>query len=152
VLFDAARSFNKWIEPVSVTTGRPTPSTAASEGDRPGDDFERRASWRDILTPHGWVCVGRSGKEEYWRRPGKSEGSSATVNYADSGLLYVFSTNAAPFEDGKAYSKFAAYTCLNHGGDYTASSRALRALGYGGHGRKDGAVSGSASGARVYRL
>ena len=47
-------------------------------------------------------------------------------------LLYVFSSNAAPFEPEKGYSKFAVYALLNHGGDFTAAARALAAEGYGG--------------------
>lgn len=76
--------------------------------------------------------VGQRGEITLWKRPGKRErGISATTNYAGSGLLYVFSTNAAPFEAERAYSKFAAYTLLNHGGEFVAAARALAAQGYG---------------------
>jgi hypothetical protein len=105
--------------------------TVQADGQRPGDDFERRASWAEILQPHGWVMVGRRGEVEDWRRPGKGSGVSATVNYAASGLLYVFSTNADPFEDGRGYSKFTAFALLNHGSDYAKAARALQADGYG---------------------
>jgi putative DNA primase/helicase len=105
--------------------------TVQANGQRPGDDFERRASWAEILEPHGWVMVGRRGEVEDWRRPGKDSGVSATVNYAASGLLYVFSTNADPFEDGRGYSKFTAFALLNHGGDYGKAAKALQQAGYG---------------------
>jgi putative DNA primase/helicase len=53
------------------------------------------------------------------------------VNYAEIGKLYVFSSNAAPFVDGRSYDKFGAYALLNHGGDVLKAAAALRAEGYG---------------------
>jgi hypothetical protein len=99
---------------------------------RPGDIFNQRASWEDILIPHGWEPVRVVGEETYWRRPGKrGPGHSATTNYRGLGYLYVFSV-ATVFEPEKAYSKFAAYTILKHGGDFSAAARTLAAQGYGG--------------------
>lgn len=43
-----------------------------------------------------------------------------------SDLLYVFSTSTI-FEAGRAYSKFAAYAILEHGGEFRAAARALAA-------------------------
>jgi hypothetical protein len=61
-----------------------------------------------------------------WQRPGKAgrEGS-ATFNFGGSGLFYVFSTNAAPFESGTSYRPFAVYAILEHGGDFTEAAREL---------------------------
>ena len=58
----------------------------------------------------------------------KSAGCSATLK---DGVFYVFSTNAAPFEDRRAYSPFAVYSLLEHGGDFAAAAGALRARGFG---------------------
>lgn len=98
-------------------------SPAAVTGDRPGDDFNRRASWEQILEPHGWRCMRGLGSVGYWSRPGKSCGTSATTNYADTGLLYVFSSNAEPFEGCRAYTKFGAFTLLEHHGDFAEAAR-----------------------------
>ena len=38
-------------------------------------------------------------------------------------VLYVFSSNAAPFEPNQAYSPFAVYTLLEHGGDWERAAR-----------------------------
>ena len=96
----------------------------------PGDDFATRTDWSEILPP-GWRRSGRVGDVEYWTRPGKRAGVSATVNYSGKENLYIFSTNASPFEPEKSYSKFAAYTLLKHNGDFTAAARALVAAGFG---------------------
>lgn len=101
-------------------------------GMRPGDDYDARTSWDDILTPLGWTRVCRMGSGHGWRRPGKSLGLSATTGQAADGVdrLYVFTTSTE-FEAERPYTKFAAYTLLEHGGDYGAAAKALRSAGFG---------------------
>lgn len=70
----------------------------------------------------------RPGEHEHWCRPGKVSGTSATLK---NGVFYVFTSNAAPFEPGEAYSPFAVYTLLRHAGDYSAAATALAQQGYG---------------------
>jgi putative DNA primase/helicase len=138
ILLEEAGRFDRWAEPQPAPARQPV-RTVDHDGRRPGDDFERRASWADILVPHGWVMVGRRGDTEDWRRPGKEGGgTSGTVNYADSGLLYVFSTNADPLEEGRGYNKFHADAVLNHGGDFSKAAKALQAEGYGRQGLSAG--------------
>ena len=122
-LLEAAGSLNEHLpEPVHA----PTPYDAA-DGRRPGDDFNARGDVRELLRKHGWTLA-KPGANEYWRRPGKGDGWSATLK---DGVFYVFSSNAAPFEPGKAYGPFGVYALLEHGGDFAAAARALRAEGYG---------------------
>jgi hypothetical protein len=104
-------------------------SWAAGQKRRPGDLYNARTCWADLLGVHGWVWVKRVGEEDYWRRPGKSEGISATTNYGGSDLLYVFSTSTC-FPTERGIDKFGAYALLEHGGDLVAATRALVALGY----------------------
>lgn len=103
---------------------------ATHDGDlKPGDDYEARTDWADILT--GWKLLGTRGHTRYWRRPGKDTGISATTGHADDrDRLYVFSTSTE-FEAEKPYTKFGAYALLNHRGDHSAAARALHAAGYG---------------------
>ncbi len=92
---------------------------------RPGDLFNQRTAWEKILIPHGWVLVRMINGQGQWRRPGKkSPGISATTNYAGNDLLYVFSTSTL-FEPERGYTKFTAYTILEHDGDFSAAARAL---------------------------
>jgi Bifunctional DNA primase/polymerase, N-terminal len=96
---------------------------------RPGDRYNQEASWEEVLAPHGWKLLYTRDDEGYWQRPGKNgPGISATTNYQGSDLLYVFSTSTC-FEAGRSYSKFAAYTVLEHSGDFSAAARALAARG-----------------------
>jgi putative DNA primase/helicase len=115
-------------EPPPAQHGAPSTPT----GQRPGDDYNQRASWDDILTPRGWAKVRRCGRGWMWRRPGKNHGVSATTGQSADGAdrLYVFSSSTE-FETEKPYSKFAAHTLLEHGGDYAKAAKALSTAGYG---------------------
>lgn len=92
--------------------------------DRPGSRFNANAEWADIMEGAGWTLVRAEGDCMYWCRPGKTEGISATTNHAGSDLLYVFSSSTE-FEADTGYSKFAAYTVLEHDGDFAEAARAL---------------------------
>lgn len=118
-----------WALNEQLPDPEPEPIHGALPGSlRPGDDFAQRGDVRALLQRHGWTLA-REGANEYWRRPGRTSGWSATLR---DGVLYVFSSNAAPFEPDRAYSPFTVYALLEHGGDFTAAAAALRAEGYGG--------------------
>jgi hypothetical protein len=121
ILIEAACALNEALPPVERRRALP-----AGSG-RPGDDFNERGDVRAVLERNGWDLV-RGGENEYWRRPGKDQGWSATLR---AGVFYVFSSNAAPFEPDKAYAPFTVYTLLEHAGDFAAAAAALRADGYG---------------------
>lgn len=128
VLWTCARSLTREAKALPRQTGADM---------RPGDDFDRRGpDWAEILEPHGWRCVhGSPGGERRWRRPGKDRGWSATSGHCrgkdNAELLRVFSSNAAPFEDGMAYGKFRAWAALHHGGNLSAAADELARQGYG---------------------
>jgi hypothetical protein len=122
IILRAARSLDEGAR-------QPAPSgdTSTVVGGRPGDDFNERGDVRDVLLRHGWTLA-RPGENEYWRRPGKSLGSSATLK---DRVFYVFSSNAPPFEPETAYSPFRVCALLEHEGDYAAAASSLRARGFG---------------------
>jgi DNA-binding transcriptional ArsR family regulator len=97
----------------------------------PGDDYNAKVTWEQILEPLGWkkVYTNKAGVTS-WRRPGKSEGISATTNHAGNDKFYVFSSSTQ-FEAERSYSKFAVFTIVEHQGNFTASAKALREQGYG---------------------
>ncbi len=127
ILFSVARSFDQTTSGLVFSAGDRHARTALMQGERPGDRYNRRASWAEVLEPYGWKRLSARGGESYWQRPGKQgSGVSATTNYQGSDLLYVFSTSTV-FEAGRAYSKFAVYAILEHRGDFQAAARALAA-------------------------
>ncbi|WP_322753296.1 bifunctional DNA primase/polymerase [Frankia sp. Cas3] len=126
---DICRTADRMPRPEPVRPSRePLP---LPNGDlRPGDDYNLRADWAEILEPHGWTLVYHR-DTRYWRRPGKDRGVSATTGHSPTGdRLYVFSTSTE-FQAETPYTKFGAYTLLHHGGDYGHAAKALADLGYG---------------------
>ncbi len=127
LLLGCARQFNEVLKPKQTISGK-----VKGSNNRPGDDYNSKTSWEQILLSAGWSVVREVGCSIQWRRPGKTDGGiSATTNFQNSDLLYVFSSNASPFESECAYSKFAAYTILNHSGNFTDAAKSLAEQGYG---------------------
>lgn len=133
-----AADLNEYVRPAAreVVGDRAVDAT----GDRPGDHFNTRVSWGDVLTPYGWRVFRTSGPVTYWTRPGKPSGVSASTGHcrgpSGNDLFYCFSSSAAPFEPEVSYSRFAVYTLLAHHGDYQSATRALGRAGYGAPSRK----------------
>lgn len=106
------------------------------------DDFKQRATWHEVLCPHGWT----SPDGDHWTRPGKSQGLSARVGKAADGtsILAVWSSNAGPLSprigsDKRELNKFEVYKLLNHFGDASAAAKDTYSRGYGS--RHDKATS-----------
>lgn len=97
-------------------------------GGRPGDDFNNRTQWADVLP--GWTWVYKRGDKWHLRRPGKTSGTSATLSLTTD-RLYPFTDAAAPLQPWTHYSKFEVFTLTEHHGDFSAASRALRSQGFG---------------------
>lgn len=111
------------------------PLADSREQEGPGREFNRRATWAEILEPHGYKHIrDRNDGAQEWLRPGGDKDLSCTTGFCRSvnqdDKLYAFSTNMPPFEAGESYSKFAAFCLLNHDGDYSAAAAALAAEGF----------------------
>lgn len=125
-----ARSFSEMPElPEPV---RPAVPLERRPGElTPGDDYNQRTDWADLLEPAGWKHVATRGGVRHWRRPGKNSGISATTGYGDGyDLLYVFSSSTT-FQSERSYDKLGAYAVLHHGGSIPTAASALRKQGYG---------------------
>jgi hypothetical protein len=139
-ILSIAKSFNSYVAPEMIRNA-PKQGAAAPDNDSPGSTWNRIGDWAEILEPHGWRPVGTRGDTILWCRPGKSSGISATTGHCrtpgSGDLLFVFSSNAAPFEAHTAYSKFAALALLSHGGDFSAAAKDLKERGIGGSNSAD---------------
>jgi hypothetical protein len=133
-LLEAARSFDERVKEQKQSEPMPN-SNKDNQGDNKhaelADDYNKRGpSWNKILEPHDWVHDSTRDGKERWRRPGKSQGVSATIGYYGDNI-YIFSTNADPFKENSIYNKFEAYALLNHKGNFEAATLALTREGYG---------------------
>jgi putative DNA primase/helicase len=125
-----ARSFDQM--PAKVPAAAKASARTASEGweVRPGDDFNARTTWAELLDPAGWTHLHDGGDIGYWRRPGKDVGLSATTNALGTDRLKVFSTSTE-FDSDRTYDRFGAYALLHHAGDLKAATKTLSRDGYG---------------------
>ena len=122
IILDCARALNQ-------ADSRTVEQAHQRSNKRPGDQYneERSTEALDLLIAHGWCVVLQRGDTIYLRRPGKTDGVSATYGHVAPHILYVFSSNASPFDPNRAYTPFAIFTLLQHGGDYSAAARAVKA-------------------------
>lgn len=119
-LFSCARTFHR------IPNNRP--DLRNGDDKRPGDYFNEHHADEvlSLLEQAGWQSVHCRGDGSlYLRRPGKDRGVSATFGYVAPNCLYVFSSNASPFEPGNTYSPFAIYATLQHGGDFKQAAKSL---------------------------
>lgn len=96
---------------------------------RPGDDYEVRADWDEILRGTFRPLVTR-GSTTYWGWADGVGGVKATTGRDEHDRLFVFATGS-PFLAEVPYTKFGAYALLEHRGDHRAAARALAHAGYG---------------------
>lgn len=133
-LYALASLLDRTPEPAQQPTSTSSGLLAGTiTGTRPGDDYNARATWEELLEPRGWRKVRPMGRGWYWAKPGKKgPGGSATTGQSGDGAdrLFVFSTSTE-FDPERPYSKFAAYALLEHAGDHSAAAKALAAAGYG---------------------
>ncbi|MFJ3826208.1 bifunctional DNA primase/polymerase [Streptomyces nodosus] len=97
---------------------------------RPGEDYETRADWSDILRGV-FRPVTTRGHTTYWGWADGVGGLKATTGRdPEKDRLWVFATGSE-FTADVPYSKFGAYTLLEHGGNFKAAAAELRRQGYG---------------------
>jgi hypothetical protein len=132
-VMDAIRSVCRMVCKLPTPeTAKTAPRPAAPRPDgslRPGDDYEARASWDEILRGTFRPLVTR-GRTTYWGWADGVGGVKATTGRDEHDRLYVFATGSE-FTPEVPYSKFGAYAQLQHAGDHKAAARALAHAGYG---------------------
>ena len=131
----------RWLTDLIVTKAPPPPRqrttaeitlAARRSSESVANQFCATTSWADILTPHGWTHTGNDPDADgaVWLHPTATTTCSATVRH---GCLFVYSTSTQ-FEptatgDTHGYTKFRAYSVLNHGGEESQHmSEAAQAL------------------------
>ena len=130
LLISAAKSLNVYYDkPQRSNRGNVGGSSNASVGDEYNQSSQAVSDTIRLLRSAGWT----SSNDIHWVRPNKKKGSgiSATLGKVAEGMLYIFSSNASPFEDGQGYYPFAVKALLDHNGDYRGCVRDLVSQGFG---------------------
>ncbi|MGA6159619.1 bifunctional DNA primase/polymerase [Stenotrophomonas sp. NPDC087984] len=131
---DAIRDVCRMVDQMPVpeapkTAPRPAPPMPDG-GLRPGDDFNARGDWAEILRGIFQPVITR-GHTTYWGWADGARGVKATTGRdPNNDRLWVFTTSS-DFEADTPYSKFGAYAHLHHNGDFKSAAADLRSKHYG---------------------
>lgn len=128
LLFISAEQFN--FEEEEIDAFPPQIQHKENVGTRPGDLYNAAGNISSVLIKHGWRYIYNRAETQYWCRPGKEFGISATFNYKGCNKFYVFSSNAYPFAPGHTYSPFAVYTLLEWQGNWKIAAADLANRGF----------------------
>jgi hypothetical protein len=123
LLMTAARSCNEYFQEPEKK------KQSEYSKNNPWDDFNERGDIYPLLEKHGWKYKRSNGNNDYFCRPGKEQGISASY-HKDKRLFYVF-TSSTEFESAKAYANTAVLATLEYGGDFTLTAKHLANQGYG---------------------
>jgi len=100
-----------------------------TDSTRPGDQFNRDHGHDEVialLESHGWTMAHSTSHQAHMVRPGKDARDGYSGNWDDRHQkFYCHTSSAHPLQGGVAYSPFALYVALEHGGDWSAAARAL---------------------------
>ncbi|MBQ9127297.1 MAG: hypothetical protein IJY15_06005, partial [Thermoguttaceae bacterium] len=86
------------------------------------DELRERGVVRESLLADGWTLVGSDARKEYWRRPGKRDGVSASLDL-ETEMFYCWSTNAPPFEAERTYTPLQCVAARDFDDDLSAASK-----------------------------
>jgi hypothetical protein len=93
---------------------------------RPGDIFNSFATWEQVLIPLRWTKVYTTSNDTtYWRRPGKTDGISASTNWKGYDIFIAFTTSVSEIQSLKGYTKFTLLATLKFEGDYGKTAKHL---------------------------
>ena len=117
---------------IPVSNGKPTQWRACPDGEKPGTAYNRDYPG-PLLVRHAWVRLGGGPENELWRSPHKKAGEkhSATLRPHLGGWQFYNFSSGASMPQHENFSPFGLLAHLEHGGDFVAAARALRACGYG---------------------
>lgn len=133
ILLDAAKSFNliKEEKNQSKIDRQVVKQSASQDGLTCWDDYNQKIDFIGFIEQHGWQVVRTIKERTYLTRPDKKISDGISGDYHSGlNLFKTFSTSTI-FEAGQGYSPYAAYTLLEHGGDFSESAKTLYRDGYG---------------------
>lgn len=126
LLHECAKSFNLYVPNNPDYKQR---NFAKKDGNSPFELFNEKFDVVDFLVGEGWAVVKEYSEKIQLRRPGKTEGVSATY-WIGSKVFYPFTTSSE-FEPERGCNPVKVYTTLKCNNDYSIASAEIRKMGYG---------------------
>ncbi len=133
VLIKCAAALNEY-EDDTVVRGETSSSKAIeSMGIKPGEDFNQHGDHSSVLRDLGWKFHRNGGELEFWTRPGKDKGVSASWNKRTRHFA-VFSSSTefeSVLDNRTTYSLFGILARAKFNNDFQACAKDLYRQGYG---------------------
>jgi hypothetical protein len=133
--FEQVMDFPYWISRRIIDTyrselakrQRAQESRTPNDGTRPGDDYQNRHTWEEVLAEclPGWFIDG-----ERVYRTDKGKGVKATLR---DGVFYIFTDAGLPgnIKSRATYNKFSLLVDAQYNGNFSVAAKDLRQKGYG---------------------
>lgn len=96
----------------------------------PWDDYDQNGDIVGLFQNHGWKVTMETRDEIQLLRPGSPTSKMSGKIFRDTRIFVCHSTSTE-FSPTKGYMPSAVFALLNHGGNYSESSKALSRLGFG---------------------
>lgn len=126
-LINLARSFNEKIKVVAPP--EPTKQENDFYDTNPFVDYNLSSAAESLLSNYGWTRSHSHSVYDYWIRPGKTAGISASFN-KQTRIYYIFTTSTA-LESDRGYQPATLLSQLHYNGDKKATYRYLVEQGFG---------------------
>lgn len=101
---------------------------------RPGDEYDKKATWEEILVPRGWSRSSRSSYngQQLWVRPGKDGRNevSARTGMGEKGDRFFCWSSSAGIPANTLLTKFGLLAHLDFGGSFKDCAKWLAQNGY----------------------
>ena len=117
-----ARTFNEYQAPEKLSSST-TPTVSRL---RPGDIFNEKADWFQLLTDDGWTPGKIAGERQHWSRPDKTGKATSATLHPEMGL-YVFSTST-PLPTETPIDKFGYIIHYRCGGNVEAAVAFVKSI------------------------
>jgi hypothetical protein len=112
-LINICRSLNEIIEVKPIA--KPTKAQSNYYQENPFDDFNQRCDFPSILSLHGWKFHSNNANRQYFTRPDKDKGVSASF-HTEHRVFWAF-TSSTEFEENKGYKPTDVLLKLEFDGD-----------------------------------
>lgn len=124
-IHEICRSFNTYIPPVREIRTR----TSNNYKQTPWGEYNESEEWQQVLEEAGWKFSHTSESWDYYTRPDKETGVSASFN-RETRQFYCF-TSSTVFEPNVGLRPFDIYKELKADGDFKRACSEIAAMGYG---------------------
>ncbi len=128
-ILSICRSFNLVNDEPANKKASNYSMTYSGDNTKPWDDYNTNGDARELLERNGWTFVRSGGEREFYKRPGNTSSATSGNWHRGKRTFYCFSSSTELPTEGLSLTALKAH--LEHGKDFTATTRTLLSEGWG---------------------